>query len=387
LLGLSGGGDSTALLYVLAPVARARGARLTALIVDHALRPDSAAEAARAAGFARDAGCEARIRRLAWDKTVPTQADARRARHAAFAEAARALGAPRLFLAHTRDDQAETILMRLRRGSGRRGLAGMAADAPSPLWPEGRDLRVMRPLLSHRRDELRAWLRDQGRDWIDDPSNTAERFERVRIRRELAEAPAAVERLAAFGDACAQDAAKRDRSAHAALRECLTLDEGQARLSVRFLEYSGIGAHRALAVLLAAVGAAPREPAPDAVARAFAALQSGEAFTLSGAHVARRKGEILAVRDPGDLLGRRGGGNPLPSLALPPGDAVVWDGRLALRAAEPGWRVTLGEGLRPLCTRGGAELALAEAVERGVVEAEWLLRRRMDSLLWRAAEQ
>ena len=114
---------------------------------------------------------------LDWTSTEPrSQESARRKRYAALAAFARDQCAP-ILTAHTADDQAETVLMRARAGSGWRGLAGIAAEASAPVWPEGRGVSLLRPLLHARRAELRAYLTGRGVDWIEDPANINVRFE------------------------------------------------------------------------------------------------------------------------------------------------------------------------------------------------------------------
>lgn len=184
-LGLSGGGDSLALLALTRR--RAPDRPLIAIVIDHALRPGSAEDAARACAMARDLGAEPVVRRLVWTGAPPrSQAAARIARYRAFAEEMRARGASTLLLGHTADDQLETILLRADAASGPYGCAGMAVRAPLPLWPEGRGLRVERPLLGTRRADLRDWLKGEGLAWIDDPANADPRFARVRARAALA---------------------------------------------------------------------------------------------------------------------------------------------------------------------------------------------------------
>src|SRR5262249_18952323 len=123
---------------------------------------------------------------LAWKrppKSGPVaQAEARQARHGLLARWAREAGAAGIALGHTRDDRCETFLVRARAGSGWQGWAGPLPLAPSPVWREGRGMALARPLLAFGREELRDHLRAQRVEWIDDPSNTADRFERVRVR-------------------------------------------------------------------------------------------------------------------------------------------------------------------------------------------------------------
>jgi tRNA(Ile)-lysidine synthase TilS/MesJ len=103
-----------------------------------------------------------------------------------------------VILAHHADDQAETILLRLLRGSGPAGLAGMKANAKVG------GLTIVRPILSARRDELRQWLAQRGQPWREDTSNESDRYARNRVRRFLQERPQLHEPIIALGSACAK---------------------------------------------------------------------------------------------------------------------------------------------------------------------------------------
>ncbi|MBL8574668.1 MAG: tRNA lysidine(34) synthetase TilS [Hyphomicrobiaceae bacterium] len=181
-LAVSGGGDSMALL-VLAAEWRDRQPdppRLSVLSVDHRLRAEAADECRLVAERARGLGLPAEI--LEWGGDKPRtglQSAARAARRRLLATAARRIGADAIALAHSRDDQAETILMRLARGSGPRGLAGMAARS------EIDGIALLRPLLDIGGARLRASLAARSLDWIEDPSNGDDRFTRIRWRRLL----------------------------------------------------------------------------------------------------------------------------------------------------------------------------------------------------------
>jgi tRNA(Ile)-lysidine synthase len=178
---VSGGSDSLGLGLLLAEWANARDGRLHVLTVDHGLRAEAAAECAHVAAiFAAIPGCSAHI--LRWDGEKParrSQAAARAARYALLTRWCRAHGVLHLAVAHTAEDQAETVAMRLAHGSGRLGLAGMAGVRPLD------GVRLLRPLLTVSRAAIRDWLEARGQSWIEDPSNVATRFERVRIRQGL----------------------------------------------------------------------------------------------------------------------------------------------------------------------------------------------------------
>ncbi|MEO9900949.1 tRNA lysidine(34) synthetase TilS [Nisaea sp.] len=182
LAGVSGGADSMALCLMLACWCRTHGHRFIAVTVDHGLRSDSAAEAGRVAAWMAARGIEHET--LSWRGVKPAtglQAAARSARFTLLIDRAASLGAAGLFLAHHMEDQAETMAMRLARGSGPDGLAGIRSRQIRDGVP------VLRPLLPLLPERLKAHCLTEGQVWIDDPSNRDTRFERVRIRQQAKE--------------------------------------------------------------------------------------------------------------------------------------------------------------------------------------------------------
>ena len=175
LVAVSGGADSTALLYLLTRLAPASHLRLHGLHVDHGLREGSAREAEAVQGLARRLGVPIDVARVSVSQQGSLEAAARVARYAALEAHADRLGARRIAVGHTADDQAETVLMRLLEGAGVRGLAAI---------PPVRG-RIIRPLIAVRRAALVALLEEAGLGWIEDPSNVDLKFVRNRIRHEL----------------------------------------------------------------------------------------------------------------------------------------------------------------------------------------------------------
>ena len=180
---LSGGSDSLALMILLRDWAKDSGQPPpVVLCVDHALRPESAVEARKATQWAKAAGLKSKVLlRKGKKPRADIEAAAREARYRLMGEWARANGMKAIYVGHTRDDQAETFLLRLARGSGVDGLAAMRAVAPYPLreFPE---LTLVRPLLGFGREALRDVLRARKHAWLDDPMNADPRFARVKIR-------------------------------------------------------------------------------------------------------------------------------------------------------------------------------------------------------------
>lgn len=184
ILAVSGGSDSLAMLHLARrwrDVRRARGKAEVPLIVatvDHGLRADAATEAKHMASLAAAWGFEHVT--LRWEGEKPAtglQEAAREARYALLVALAKDRGLARIATAHTVDDLAETFLMRLSRGSGLEGLAGVMRGT------RRQGVSVVRPLLDVSRARLRAELTREGITWIDDPSNADERFTRVRWRK------------------------------------------------------------------------------------------------------------------------------------------------------------------------------------------------------------
>jgi tRNA(Ile)-lysidine synthase len=184
LLAVSGGPDSTALLLLAARWRKALKAqpKLLAVTVDHGLRKESKREAADVARLARRLGVAHRTVRWTGKKPATgVQQAARAARYRLLAEAARQAKATHVLTAHTRDDQAETVLIRMSRGSGLAGLGAMTRLSPLPC-DGAADITLVRPLLDVPKARLVATLRAAKIPYAEDPSNRDPRFARVRLR-------------------------------------------------------------------------------------------------------------------------------------------------------------------------------------------------------------
>jgi tRNA(Ile)-lysidine synthase len=305
-LAVSGGADSVALLVL---AAEALGpARLAAVTVDHGLRPEAAAEAAGVGALC--ARLEVRHTVLRWEgpRGGNLLAAARAARMELIAGWARGAGIGDVALAHTRDDQAETVLMNLGRGSGVDGLSAMPARrrALGVVW--------WRPFLGVARAELRAALTARGIGWVEDPSNTDPRFLRARLR-------AALPGLAALGltsgrlaDLAGRMQAVRavlDDAARAHLAAHVTERHGAAVLSPGFFDGRAETVERAAAALLRQLTGAPHAPRLADLRRLIAA----RAGTLGGAVLRPHAGAYVLFREPCAVAGP----------GVPAG--AIWDGR------------------------------------------------------------
>ena len=365
-VGFSGGGDSLALLILTLDWARDHGRAVVSLTVDHQLNPASAAWTANAVAKAQALGATARA--LAWTGDKPTTglpAAARAARHALLADAARQAGARVLLLGHTRDDVAEAAAMRAEGST----VSDPRDWAPSPAWPQGRGVFVLRPLLEFGRAELRDWLTARGETWLDDPANEDATYARARARRSLS----SPEKRSVTGEVAAKPT--EGASATAADAPSVTSPIGAAPPpplhgggeGYLILPRDAPAAEVAAACLCAAGTSTP--PRGERLQRLVARLRSGETFTatLAGARIEAAGESVGFFREPGESrrgpsprpVGEvsakptEGGLSQLPktpptgpSDRLPHGGRTfVWDGRYEITASQPGLGVRSLQGL------------------------------------------
>jgi tRNA(Ile)-lysidine synthase len=176
LVAVSGGADSSALAAGLLAEAKEKAIRPIAVIIDHALQPNSADVAMNTkAELAKVGYTNIEIKRIKVEITDGMEASARRARYAALNEIAESTNAVAIFLGHTRDDQAETVLLGLARGSGTRSLSGMAERID----------KYRRPLLSITRSQTEAACKEAGIKYWNDPHNQSMEYARVRVREKV----------------------------------------------------------------------------------------------------------------------------------------------------------------------------------------------------------
>ena len=368
-----------ALLHLAADWARANGRRLLALTVDHNLNAMSADWTRFAGEAARAVGAD--WRGLSWDAPVTgpgLTARARAARHGLIAEAARTAGARVMLLAQTADDVAEADWMRAR-GSN---LGRLREWSPSPVWPEGRGLMLLRPLLDERREALRDYLRARGQGWIEDPANADERFGRSRARAALRKVKALPLEGGGLGGGAFAGLSDQVRETKRVQPPAPSYrapwehphpqpfpPRGGRGLRDATLVWAGVlevsrdvsGSALAAALLCAGGGAIP--PRWEKLAALRARLAGGEDFVagLAGARVEAEGASVLLMREPGEMRRR-----PPAAVVLVPGVEAVWDGRFEIVATEPGWRVEAAAGrLARLCEADRRAIAGLPAAARG----------------------
>lgn len=270
---VSGGPDSLALLLL---AAAARPGLIEAATVDHALRPESRAEAEMVASVCGKLDVPHSILTADWSQppTVNVQAEARTMRYRLLANWAERQGLPALATAHHADDQAETLLMRLARGAGVRGLGGTRSRRHLT-----EQVALVRPLLGWRKSDLEALVADAGLEAVDDPSNRDPRHDRSRIRKSLKRADWADPARLAASAAALRDADEALDWALAPLIAARIRREDDA-LVIEPFDLPRELRRRLLAAAFAELGA-PAPRGPDLM-RALGSLDSGQTVTLSG---------------------------------------------------------------------------------------------------------
>lgn len=326
---VSGGADSMALALLLDAWAARRNGSLLALTVDHGLRPGSRIEAETVGRWLNSRGIAHDI--LTWGGAKPDrglQEAARTARYGLLLDRCRAGSIVHLMLAHHRDDQAETVLLRLASGSGPDGLAAMAEVSTTSY------ARLLRPLLPVPRARLEATLIARGQAWIEDPSNSNQAFQRVRLRNLM---PALAE--AGLGTEQWAELAGRARAARTAL------DEAVAAVLARSVKLYGAGyaciaanalldaprliGMRAFERAIRTVSGAAYGPRADNLERLWMEIRAGlEARrTLGGCLVMPSRQGLIVQREPAAMA---------EPIVVASGQTRLWDGRFIVRVGGRG---------------------------------------------------
>ncbi|MEE9454312.1 MAG: tRNA lysidine(34) synthetase TilS [Paracoccaceae bacterium] len=296
---VSGGSDSVALLHLLA----ARGTGLRAISIDHGLRPESGDEMQHVAQLCAALSVPHTIATWQdWDGAGNLQAAARHARQSLIKDWAQKAGITHVALGHTLDDQAETVLLRLARGSGVDGLSGMA-----DLRNDGQLIWV-RPLLHARRADLRIYLQSQGIAWADDPSNEDIKYDRVKARRALA--VLADIGIDAKGLSTTANTLRRARhvlenATRDLADQCVTITKaGEVRLDLQVFDAALQDLqYRLLAGVLQWISGAPYRPRFESLRKVLenAAQENGQ--TLHGCVIRSQSGNLIVRREPSKANG------------------------------------------------------------------------------------
>lgn len=365
-IAVSGGADSMALTLLADAWARRRKGRVTALTVDHRLRPESSAEAGQVGRWLRRRGIAHKV--LTWRGDKPTtgvQAAARAARMKLLAEWCARHHVLHLLSGHQLEDQAGTLILRLSAGSGGDGLAAMPL-VQDLAGPGGASVRLVRPLLSIPGARLRTVLHGRGQAWADDPSNRKPAYARtglVAALEELAPDGLAAQRLARTARRAGQDRAALERACGEALARFVA-PHPAGYFDLDWAPWRNLPEAISLRVLnrlLASAGArdfGPRLARLERLWRELSDAYPKRAATLAGCRIVPHRGGLLICREPAAARER---------VALRSGDTRQWDRRFTValgRGAEFNGKCTVGrlgsEGistLRRQLTDEGAALA------------------------------
>lgn len=335
---VSGGADSLALLLGLLALRDALGIRVAAAHLDHRAR---GIESARDRALVEEVARRHSVPCFSEEAVIPAgnfEAEARRIRYAFLERAAGELGATKIATGHTRDDQAETVFLRVVRGAGRRGLAGIRP----------RRGRIVRPLLDCDRMQVRAFLIAQGQEWRRDYSNFDLDLERTRVRHGFLPAlarelnPRLARTLAELADLMREEDALLDRLAGAAARE--------RTLAVPVLRaIEAALARRAIRIWWRRCGSGARlgRRHVEAVRRLADRSSDDGSVAAPGGKIVRERNHLQFL--PAGLDGEAGG---------------VWQHALGLGTTietPGGWRITLGEAASGENLMPGPRLCLVDA--------------------------
>lgn len=315
MVAVSGGSDSVALMLLAHDWAQRHGVCLRAVTVDHQLRAASADEAAWVHTLCDSIGLPHKtVVWQDWQGQGNTQAAARAARYQLI-QSACPDGVTQVLLGHTLDDQAETVLLRIKRGSG---VDGLAAMAPRRRLPIG--LELLRPLLTISRADLRRYLTARGQTWCDDPSNDNPDYDRIRMRQALPQ-------LAELGI----DAPTLATLAHSMQRARVALNDTTQRAAQSIVAQDALGLRlsltglaqvpddfrlRLLAAALMWTSGSPYRPRLSSLEQVWHAVQQGRAQTLMGCVLSPRQSCVWIDRE----------FSALSDTSAPAVSGAIWDG-------------------------------------------------------------
>ncbi len=329
---VSGGGDSMALLCALHGWAQDSGTSLNAVSVNHGFRPEAEVELDLAGALCTKLNVRHTRLNWQWDGKGNLQDAARRGRRQVMIDWAATHNISHIALGHTADDQAETVLMRLTRGSGVDGLAGMAEVSHID------DISWLRPMLGLRRDDLRNFLTDRGIAWADDPTNEDDSYDRVRVRKLLAELEPmglSVPRLTRSAEHMARARDGLRWAARGLVQDIVRQDHGSLYFKYDALRAAPTElATRILADALCWVSGNPYRPRYSALSEA---AQTQKRSVLHGCLLVRCKDDLLITRELAVVA----------DLRCDPTE--IWDGRWRFCAkSQPDWQIAAcgEEGMR-----------------------------------------
>ena len=310
-IAVSGGGDSMALLHLTRAWALARGVTLSTITIDHNLRESSAEEAAHVAQWCADLGVAHTTRVWRdWDRNGNLQDAARQARYRMINDWRGEI--EHILIGHTLDDQAETLLLRLKRGSGVDGMTGMKHVTPHPSG-----MTLIRPLLNITRQDLRDYLVTCEQQWFDDPSNDNAAFDRIAMRQLLPQLTSAGISLDRFALMATHMQRAQDALNHTAGYAFQTI--GRQQGTDLIFDQAGFSAahsetqNRLLSAGLCWISGNAYRPRFEALQRLLSEVQDGKASSLHGCLIYPYQNTLRITREYAATQGSV--------------DQTLWDGR------------------------------------------------------------
>ena len=377
LVAVSGGADSVALLCALHELARGLGIRLTAAHLNHRIRGLAADRDAR---FVRQLACRLKlpvivgridVPRLARKNGFSLEMAARKARYDFLAGAARRVKADVIATAHTADDQAETVLLKLVRGAGAKGLAGIPRETTL------RGVAVVRPMLDLPRTAIESFLREKGESWCEDETNRDESFQRNKVRHRILPLleselnPRVRSALRRTADILREEDRWLDALAAPLLAMCRSAN---GALNVPLLRKQGLAARRRILRLWLAVSGVPAEgvdfDAMDRMERLLAKKTANAKISMAGDWTLARQHDELAIR-----LATHVEAGPYRKAIRIPGETVVKDAGVRIIASlAPG-----------LIRDTGGQIGVYPA--RASLRRETLGKRKLTARSWRPGDR
>lgn len=334
---VSGGSDSLALAFLAHQWGKAHKHTIIALTVDHGLRAASAGEARQVSGWCKKEGIEHHI--LKWKKNTDRgnlQARARVARYELMTRFCNEHDIHTLLVAHTVDDQAETVLLRIMRGSGVDGISAIASDITV------NNVTVMRPLLDVSRTQLQDFLTERKQRWVSDPSNDDTRYARVVVRQFLTQAPDSQLLTRRLAQTATHMARSREYIEHSIAEHMVQVvdmrDEGYCYIDLaRFRQLHEEAGLRILSKLLTVISGQYYKPRFENIQRLYSHIQNNgcdKGVTLWGCNIQLKKhiGKIMIVRELSAIA------DDIPLSQAP----IIWDGRFSCTLQHDMPDITVG---------------------------------------------
>lgn len=302
---VSGGSDSLATLVLAKRWCDLYGTTCRAVTVDHALRPSSKSEAETVVGLANSLGIVCDILTWAGEKPFSNiQAEARQARYALIADWRGSI--QHVLTGHTINDQAETFLLRLKRGSGVDGLSAMSERRDMGGWS------LLRPCLGLEREDLRCVLKEQGIAWIDDPSNDNDKFDRVQMRKLLPQFEQAGLTPETFAKTCERMTRAQDALnfyVRQLAKDAVSQEYGDVLIDVQqFQNAPAEIRYRLVAATVSYIAQTIYKPRFSTLRESVAAALGGRAATFSGVVLFMHRGKLRATREYNAIKNMRGSG-------------------------------------------------------------------------------